>query len=451
MNAYSLGLMFGATTLLFGCNDSNSDNAQSKIRVTHASADAPLVDIKLNGTTVDGLSLVDYQVGSGLISLDSGAYDVSVEALLAGDASAEVIGANLNFAPDMQYDIVALNYTADIEPVVLSRDDISPENDQVRIDVLHAHPNVPGVDIYLTTTDDIADQSPAISGLEFKVDSADLPVTIPAGTYRIRLTLSGDKGIAFDSGELDLAGGSDLMITAVPNVNGGAVSPVNLLVADGSAVNVLRSTEEKATVRVVHTVDDAPAVDVLASGSAVGGLTNIVFKEFRSLDLAPDSYDLSVAASADNSLVVIDAPGTSFEAGTTTSIYAVGKLNSVTDSTIEPLAISEDLRSVATYAKLRVVHASPTAETLGLVDIHASADGVFDETTAVLQGVAFKGTSTLNVPAGTYFLAVILASDASFTPAVSATATVDDGGVYSVVATDDFGGGLVLNVDNMAP
>lgn len=450
MNAYSLGLMLGATTLLFGCNDSDSDYPESQIRVTHASADAPLVDIKLNGATVEGLSQVDYQVGSGLISLESGAYDVSVEALLAGDASAEVIGANLNFAPDMQYDIVALNYTAGIEPVVLSRDAISPANNEVRIDVLHAHPDVPGVDVYLTT-DDIADQSPAISGLEFKVDSADLPVSIPAGTYRIRLTLSGDKGVAFDSGELDLAGGSDLMITAVPNVDGGAVSPVNLLVADGTAVNILRSTEEKAAVRVVHTVDDAPAVDVLASGSAVVGLTDIEFKEFRSLDLAPDSYDLSVVASADNSLVVIDAPGTSFEAGTTTSIYAVGKLNSVNDSTIEPLVIGEDLRSVATYAKLRVVHASPAADSLGLVDIHASADGAFNETTAVLQGVAFKGTATLNVPAGTYFLAVILEGDGSFTPAVSATATVDDGGVYSVVATDDFGGGLVLNVDNIAP
>lgn len=44
------------------------------------------------------------------------------------------------------------------------------------------------------------------------------------------------------------------MITAVPNVDGGAVSPVNLLVADGDGVAVLRNTGEKATVRVVHTV-----------------------------------------------------------------------------------------------------------------------------------------------------------------------------------------------------
>lgn len=451
MKANSLAFVFGAAVLLAGCND--DDNDQSQIRITHASSDAPLVSVSLNGKVVEGLESVDYQAASELIELDSGAYDVAVNALLAGNDTSEVIAANLDFAPDMQYDIVALNNAASIEPVVLSREGTAPASDEVRIDVLHAHPGVGGVDIYLTTAESIAAEDPAISGLEFKVDSEDLPVSIPAGSYRIRITVSGDetKEVVFDSGQFELAGGSDLMITAVPNVDGGAVSPVNLLVADGDGVNVLRNTGEKAAVRVVHAVDDAPEVDVLASGSPVEGLTVIPFKEFRTLDLDPGSYDLSVAASSDNSLVVIDAPGTSFDAGTVTSIYAVGKLNSITDSTIEPLVIAEDLRSVATYAKLRVVHASPTAGGLGLVDIHASADGSFDETTAVLQDVDFKGTATLNVPAGTYFLAVILADDATFTPAVEATAVVDDGGVYSVVATDDFAGGLLLNVDNTAP
>ncbi|MCW8328792.1 DUF4397 domain-containing protein [Photobacterium sp. SDRW27] len=448
MKANSLALALGSAVFLFGCSD---DDDNSQIRVTHASSDAPLVAITLNDEVVKGLEEVDYQTASGFISLDSGTYDVGVQALLAGGEEAEVIGENLDFAPDMQYDIIALNNTASIEPVVLSRDNFAPGADEVRIDVLHGHPGVSGVDIYLATDNSIDSVEPAVSGLEFKIDSPDLPVSIPAGTYRIRVTLTGDKAVVFDSGELPLAGGSDLMITAVPNVDGGAVSPVNLMVADGEGVAVLRSSGEQAAVRVVHAVDDAPEVDVLASGAPVDGLTVIAFKEFRSLDLAPDTYNLSVAASSDNTLVVIEAPDTTLDAGTTTSIYAVGKLNSITDSTIEPLVIAEDLRSVATYAKVRVVHASPTAGGLGLVDIHASADGTFDESTAVLKGVDFKGSAVLNVPAGTYFLAVILASDGTFTPAVEAMATVDDGGVYSVVATDDFAGGLVLNVDNTAP
>ncbi|MCG7585152.1 DUF4397 domain-containing protein [Photobacterium sp. OFAV2-7] len=447
MKANSLALVLGSAFLLSGCLLED----EPQLRVTHASSDAPLVAITLNGKVVGGLEEVDYQVASGFLNLEEGTYNVGVEALLPGDEKVEVIGANLDFAPDMQYDVIALNNAAAIEAVVLSRESIGPGTGEVRIDVLHAHPDVPGVDIYLTTEESIDGAQPAVGGLEFKIDDMTLPVTVEARTYRIRVTLAGEKDVVFDSGELELAGGSDLMITAVPNVDGGADSPVNLLVADGQSVTVLRSKEEKAAVRIVHAVDDAPEVDVLASDEPVDGLTMIAFREFRSLDLTPDTYDLSVAASIDNSLVVIEAPDTSFEAGTTTSIYAVGKLNSITDSTIEPLVIAEDLRSVALYSKVRVVHASPTAGDLGLVDIHASADGVFDETTAVLKGVDFKDTATLNVPAGTYFLAVILASDDTFTPAVEAMAMVEDGGVYSVVATDDFAGGLVLNVDNTAP
>ncbi|WP_064609412.1 DUF4397 domain-containing protein [Photobacterium sp. J15] len=453
MKMKSVVLALGSAIFITGCPLLEDDDSQ--IRVTHASSDAPEVAVKLNGGIVEGLEKVDYQVGSGLIELESGAYDIAVDALLPGDTSSEVISTNLNFSPDMQYDIIAVNSAANIEAVVLSREDIAPASDEVRLDVLHAHPDVGAVDIYLTTADELTDEAPAVSGLAFKVDATELPVSIPSGKYRIRITLNGDddKTVAFDSGEMDLVGGSDLMITAVPNVDGGAVSPVNLLVADGTEVNVLRNSEEQSGVRVVHAVDDAPEVDVLASDAPVDGLTNIAFTQFRSLDLAPGSYDLSVAASSDNSLVVIDAPGTEFVAGTTTSVYAVGKLNDIATSTIEPLIIPEDLRSVALYAKLRVVHASVTAGDLGLVDIHASADGIYDETTAVLKGVDFKDTATLIVPAGTYSLAVILASDNTFTPAVEAVATVEDGGVYSAVATDNTGGGflLTLNEDNTAP
>ncbi|PSU33556.1 DUF4397 domain-containing protein [Photobacterium lutimaris] len=453
MNAKPLTLAVISAIALAGCLDSDDDDtttATSKLRVTHASSDAPLVAINLNGETVDGLERVDYQVASGLLTIDSGAYEVAVEALLTGEDTLEVINENLDFAPDMQYDVFAVGQTADIAPVVLSREDIAPTGDEVRLDVLHAHPDVPPVDIYLTTDDEITDVDPAVPGLGFAIDSDILPVTVGAGTYRIRITVSGSKDIAFDSGELDLAGGSDLMISAVPNVGGGAVSPVNLLVADGEAVAVLRNIGEKATVRVVHAVDDAPAVDVLASGAPVDGLTNIEFKEFRSLDVDAGSYDLAVAASSDNTLVVIEAPGVEFTAGSATSIYAMGKLNSITDETIEPVVIEEDLRSVATYAKVRVVHASPTAGGLGLVNIHASADGMFSESTVVLEGVDFTDSAVINVPAGTYMLAVILQGDDTFTPAVEATAMVENGGVYSVVATDDFAGGLLLNVDNSA-
>ncbi|MDO6686495.1 MULTISPECIES: DUF4397 domain-containing protein [unclassified Agarivorans] len=453
----TIGLLISSAVLLTACGsddvtpgtNESDDTAMSSVRVTHASADAPMVEVKANGETFAGLSMVDYRQGSAWVSVASGSYDISVDAILPGD-NAEVIAANLEFSPDMQYDIIALNNAASLEPVVLSRSHEAIDSGSVRIDVLHGHPGVGGVDVYLTTAAEITSEAAAITNLEFKVDSADLPVTVPADTYRIRITVTGDKTVVFDSGEVALAGGSDLMLTAVPNVDTGAASPVNLLLADGSAVSVVRDMDATSHVRAVHAVDDAPMVDVLASGTPVSGFTGISFKDFQSGNLPADTYDLSVAASADNSLVVIDAPGVMLEAGAETSIYAVGKLNAITDNTIEPLVIAEDLRSVALYSKIRVVHASPTAGGLGLVDIHASTDGNFSADTAVLSGVDFKGNAVLNVPGGSYTFAVILASDMSYTPAVSSMATVENGAVYSAVATDDFSG-LVLNVDTMAP
>lgn len=449
MKAKSLSLAIISALALAGCplTDDDDDNTKttSKLRVTHASSDAPLVAINLNGETVEGLEMVDYQVASGLLTIDSGTYEVAVEALLTGEDTLEVINENLDFAPDMQYDVFALGQTANIAPVVLSREDVAPEGGDVRLDVLHAHPDVPPVDIYLTTAEEITDADPAVSGLGFAIDSDILPVTIDSGTYRIRVTVAGSKDVAFDSGELDLAGGSDLMITAVPNVDGGAVSPVNLLVADGEGVAVLRNTGEKATVRVVHAVGDAPEVDVLASDAPVDGLTGIEFKEFRSLDVDTGSYDLKVAASSDNSLVVIDAPGVEFAAGSETSIYAMGTLGDVTNETIEPVVIEEDLRSVATYAKVRVVHANTVA---GTVDVHASTDGMFSESTVVLEGVEFTQSAVLNVPAGTYMLAVTATGDLN--PLITGEATVEDGGVYTVVALEDLTLGINVDSDNSA-
>ncbi|MCJ2375360.1 DUF4397 domain-containing protein [Vibrio sp. ZSDZ34] len=430
--------------VLGGCNSSSDDNVanvfgidDSQIRVTHASADAPLVSILLDGAVVSGLDKVDYQQGSGLLGLGSGSHDLIVRGLLAGGATTDVITANgVNFAPDMQYDVFAVNSVASIEPVILSRSSMGPSDSEVRLDVLHAAPGVPAVDIYLTTADSIDNESPAVSGLEFKIDSADLPVTVPAGEYRVRITVSGDKAVAFDSGNLPLAGGSDLMVTAVPNVSGGVVSPVNLLVADGSTVSVLRNTVEKATVRVGHAVNTAPNVDVLASGGVVTGLSNIAYETIKSTDVAAGSYDLQVTETGTTTPALISAPGTQFTAGSETIIFAVGPASS-----IEALPIVEDLRSVATYAKLKVVHANSVA---GLVDIHATPAGQgFSESTVVLPGVNFKDSAVLNVDAGTYDFAVAQAGTLNVLLSAS-NVTLGAGNVATAFATET---AIALNVD----
>jgi hypothetical protein len=341
----------------------------------------------------------------------------------------------------MQYDVFAVNNVSSIEPVILSRSSTGPDASSVRLDVLHAHPGVSGVDIHVTTDASISPSTVAISDLTFKEDDANLPVTLPAGTYRIRITLAGqstDADVVFDSGEVMLDGGSDLMVTAVPNVSGGIVSPVNLLVADGTGVDVVRSSGEKATVRVGHAVADLGNVDVRASGNVVAGLDSIAYQTIKSLDLDATSYDLTVTPSGATTPEAIQAPGTSFAAGSETTIFAVGQFSA---NTIEPLIIEDDLRSVASYAKLRVVHANPVA---GTVDIHATtAGGGFSADTVVLAGVNFKDSAVLNVGAGTYDFAVAEAGTTNVL--LSATnVALGDGNVATAFATEN---SIALNVD----
>ncbi|WP_236688611.1 DUF4397 domain-containing protein [Photobacterium angustum] len=412
MKKTTLTLLTTAALILNGCNsDSHDDNTEmstSQLRVTHASADAPLVSILMDGDVVSGLSNVDYQQGSPLLTVDSGSHDLIVRGLLANDATADVITANaVNLAPDMQYDVFAVNNVSAIEPVILSRSNEAPDDQSIRVDVLHGHPNVGGVDIHVTTDPSISADTIAVSDLTFKEDDANLPVTLPAGDYRIRITLAGkstDADVVYDSGNIALDGGSDLMVTAVPNVSGGAVSPVNLLVADGTSVNVLRNTGEKSTVRVGHAVADLDDVDVRASGNVVFGLDSISYETIKSLDLTPDSYDLTVTPSGATTPEAIKAPGTTFAAGSETTIFAVGQFAA---QSIEPVVIEDDLRSIASYAKLRVVHANPVA---GTVDIHATPTGTgFSADTAVLKNVNFKDSAVLNVGEGNYDFAVAAA------------------------------------------
>ncbi|MGR5222579.1 DUF4397 domain-containing protein [Vibrio parahaemolyticus] len=443
MKTIKISLVAAAAITLFGCgSDSNDSTPSSQLRVTHASADAPQVSILMDGAIVSGLDKVDYSQGSGLLTVDSGDHDLIVRGLLAGGATADVITANaVNLSPDMQYDVFAVNDVSSIEPVILARSSTGPDASSVRLDVLHAHPAVGGVDIHVTTDASISSSTVAISDLTFKEDDANLPVTLPAGNYRIRITLTGqstDSDVVFDSGEIALAGGSDLMVTAVPNVSGGIVSPVNLLVADGKAVSVVRSSGEKATVRVGHAVADLGNVDVRASGNVVSGLDSIAYQSIKSLDLDATTYDLTVTPSGATTPEAIQAPGTSFSAGSETTIFAVGQFAA---NSIEPLIIEDDLRSVASYAKLRVVHANPVA---GLVDIHATPAGAgFSADTVVLAGVNFKDSAVLNVEADTYDFAVAAAGTTNVLLSAS-NVTLAGGNVATAFATED---SIALNVD----
>ncbi len=301
------------STLLFtGC--SSDDKGTSSVRIIHASADAPAVDIKLNNAVaVPGL---DYPESTGFVSIQAGTYDVAVDAIVPG-GNLEVITVNdINFAKDQRYTVVALDDTASISEFIAEESATSPAANEVAISVLHAATAVAGSDVavYVTEFDaDISSTAPNFS-FDFKgqVDAGALPAT----EYQIRVVAGGDTvNPAYDSGKVDLSGfaGQKLLLLAVNTVNSTAKksSPVKIVAYTDSAQLELLDSRTNTGARVVHLSPNAGPVEVFASSSALAVSPFELIDSFSYTDTAPAANSYSDVPAGDY-IFDVSAAGTGF-------------------------------------------------------------------------------------------------------------------------------------------
>jgi hypothetical protein len=208
---------------LVGCGDS-SDSNEARVRVFHASPDAPNVDVLINGGRV--LEDVPYTAASDFLGIDAGESRVQVN-VTGTDTSA--IDAQVTFAEDTDYMLVAAGKVAQIAPLVFTVDRSRPEKGSVRVRVLHSAASAPAVDVYVTAPDaGIANATPVLSNVPFKAISDYL--TVPAGTYDVFVTVAGTKNVAIRATGLELADQLVATVAALDAKGGGA--PFSLQVLD---------------------------------------------------------------------------------------------------------------------------------------------------------------------------------------------------------------------------
>ena len=410
--------------------------ANAFLRVTHASPDAPAVNVLANGDILGGLEGVGYQVSSGWLTVPEATYDVQVDALLPDSSTAAVITASLALGGDKTYDVIAVDTTANIMPLVIENDFTPVTAGNVRVQVVHAAPNAPEVDIYVTAPDADLTAEQALATAAFMGFTGQ--VEVPAGDYQIRITPAGDSTVVFDSGTLPLADGADLLVMATQSVAAGD-SPVSLLVADGTASSVVLDADAGASLRVVHSVADAPAVDVIANNEAVLVDAAPFLAGTGYLAVAAADYLIDVAADADNSIVVIDdAPVTLDNGGTYTAIANNTLANIALD------LVTDMPRPLATAAQVRIFHSSPAA---GDVDIYVTADGDIANVDPAFSAVPFSSpmlaeTGYVQLTPGDYFVTVTVAGtkDAAIETGML---TLEAAKIYTAIAVDATGGGLL--------
>ncbi len=448
-----------------GGDDDDDDAAQAavpqaEVRIVHASADAPAVNAGLNGgNQVPGL---EFASATDFLTVDAGAYDVTVDGILADGSTVNVIDApGVSLNADAETSIIAVGNVADdsIAALVVGAPDEDPDSGSVRAHVVHASAAAApagALDVYVTAPAETLAAASPLGAFEFQ--GAIGPVTIAAGDYRIRVTPAGDSAtVLFDSGTVPLAGGSDLLIAAIDNTgpaNGPRGAPIRLLVApEGGSSFLILDEGAQAAARAAHLSADAGAVDVSVDGinndaPVVTGLTfdnppfSDNFTDFLALPPGTQTLNLeqggtvAVSASAD------------LEAGQRYTAYALGLVSpGMAFQGISIEALTENIRAVATEARVRVVHAAsqvPTPD--GQVDIYLLADqsATVSDLSAdnrILDDVPFKAvTDYLSVVPGdasTYKLFITAFNDPTVAPIVADLPALEGGGVYTVVALDE--------------
>ncbi|MFD1862821.1 DUF4397 domain-containing protein [Planococcus sp. FY231025] len=178
--ALLLAMTFGAGVL--------ADSHTAKVRVVHASPDAPAVDVYVNGELT--LENVPFKADSGYLEVPAGTHDVEVFA--TGTEYAEgtgVLRADLAVEAGKAYTVAAAN-TVDALEFVVAEDSMEVAEGKAKIRVGHLSPDAPAVDVGLIGGDAVFSgaEFPGITDyVELDAGTYDLEIRLPDGTQVLPL------------------------------------------------------------------------------------------------------------------------------------------------------------------------------------------------------------------------------------------------------------------------
>lgn len=187
--------------------ETNSEGAQ--VRILHASPDAPAVDVYINSDKI--ISGMKFKELSEYLPIDEGSYDIKIFA--AGNKpkkSDPVLEENLTFTAGEASTLAVSGMVKDLELNVFS-DDLSTNEDEAKLRVLHLSPDAPKVDVYSLDT-------PVVTGLGFpKVTDYQ---TLPAGEYSLDIRPAGQDKAIFNVPNVELKKGENYTAIAVGLLKG---------------------------------------------------------------------------------------------------------------------------------------------------------------------------------------------------------------------------------------
>jgi hypothetical protein len=155
------------------------EQTYAKVLVTHASPNAPGVDLLVDDTKVN-TSALTYPSSTAYLQVKSGARNIKVN---AAGTSTSVINANVPFTENKNYSLFAIDSLSKISALLVEDDLTAPAAGKAHVRFIHLASGAPAVDVAVTGG------AVVFGSTSFKGGTAFTPLT--AGTYNLEVRVAG--------------------------------------------------------------------------------------------------------------------------------------------------------------------------------------------------------------------------------------------------------------------
>ena len=187
ISIFASALFVAAIVLVSSCkkDETMDDHSHANVLVTHASPDAPGVDLLVDNSKQNSAALA-YPNNTGYLEVASGTRNIKVNVT---GTSTTVIEADLMLTKDMNYSVFAVDSVSKISAVVLTDDLTAPAAGKAHVRFIHLSPNAPAVDIAVANSGAVVFGNKA-----FKEYTPFTP--LDAGTYNLDVRVAGTTTVA---------------------------------------------------------------------------------------------------------------------------------------------------------------------------------------------------------------------------------------------------------------
>lgn len=212
-------------TLTMGSTAEAQAPSNGRVRVMHASPDAPAVDIFVDGQKA--VTALAFPKDTGYVSLPAGPHNVKVFASPSTGSGAPVLEANLTVGAGKDYTVLAIGQLGNSTLALLPLEDNNavPAEGKAHIRLIHASPDAPAVNVAVGGT-----KTNVFSNVAFKGVGAYTPVA--AGSYDLDVNVAssgqtaktvtglslGNKGV-YTAVAVGLAGNATLQVVPLVDVS----------------------------------------------------------------------------------------------------------------------------------------------------------------------------------------------------------------------------------------